>query len=157
MNIDFDALRGRKIVFTKVPGFFEIAAATILAAVWTLGWNSFVHGADWLSYAMWMYFAMTATLLLYAYFKKISLKVTVPGVWKYLALIGFLEMLAYIAISWGYGATSAVAIVAVLSGAFSLPTIIGARTWLKERTTSIQLWGSLCIIIGVVLLAALSS
>lgn len=155
MNVDFAALRSRKLSFIKIPGFLEIAVATVLAAVWTLGWNSFVHGADWFSYMFWMYLAMTVTLLVYAFVRGVSLRVTERGAWKYLALIGLFEMGAYIAISWGYGVTGAIAIVAVLSGAFSLPTIIGARLWLKEHTTTLQLWGSICILIGVVLIAAL--
>ena len=153
MNLDVEALRTRRLAFLKIPGFKEVVGATILATFWTLGWNAFVHGADWLSHMLIMYVAMTIALTLYALIKGVSLRVTDASMWKYLALIGLFETGAYAAISWGYGATSATSVVAVLSGAFSLPIIIGARLWLKEHTTPLQLWGSLGIVAGVVLVA----
>lgn len=153
MNIDWAALRDRQMRLLRVPGFFQVAIATVLAAFWTLGWNSVVSGADWIAYAVAMYVFMTITLLAYALVRGVSLKVPHAGAWKYLVLIGIFESAAYIAISWGYGATVNTSVVAVLSGAFSLPTIIGARLWLKERTLPVQLWGSVVIIVGVILVA----
>lgn len=153
MNVDVGALRNRRISFLAVPGFFEVAGATVLATIWTLGWNGFVHGHDWLGYTIGMYLAMTLTLLIYAYVRGVSLAVPHAAAWKYLIGIGVFESGAYVAISWGYGATSALSVVAVLSGAFSLPTIIGARAWLKEQTTAAQLWGSAAIVCGVVAIA----
>jgi drug/metabolite transporter (DMT)-like permease len=153
MNVDFATLRARRIAFTRVPGFLEIGLATVIAALWTLGWNSFVSRTEWLSYALWMYVAMTVTLLAYAFVRKTSLRVHVPAAWKYLVLIGLFEMGGYVAISWGYGATGATSVVAVLSGAFSLPTIIGARLWLQEQTTTVQLVGSVTIIVGIALVS----
>jgi drug/metabolite transporter (DMT)-like permease len=153
MNVDREALRQRRLGFLRVPGFPEIASGTLLAAVWTLGWNFFVSGTDWLSYAVLMYLAMTLTLVAYAVIRGVNLKVSVASAWKYLVLIGIFESGAYIAITWGYAATPATSVVAILSGAFSLPTIIGARLWLKERTTSLQLWGSLAIVLGVILVS----
>jgi drug/metabolite transporter (DMT)-like permease len=153
MNLDIAALRTRRLGFLEIPGFREVATATALATIWTLGWNAFVESTDWLSYMLIMYVAMTIALTLYALVKGVSLRVPVASAWKYLALIGLFESGAYAAISWGYSATSATSVVAVLSGAFSLPTIIGARVWLRERTTALQLWGSLGIVAGIVLVA----
>lgn len=155
MNLDMQALRAKRFSFLQVPGFFEIALATILAAFWTLGWSQVVDGVDWLSYAVYMYVFMTIALLLYARVQKISLKISHAPSWKYLALIGLAESGAYIAISWGYGITSFTSIVAILSGTCALPVIVGSRLWLKERTTRFQLIGSLIIVIGVVLVAVL--
>lgn len=153
MNVDLQALKKRKLSFLQIPGFTEIISATVLATIWTLGWSSFVGTADWLTYALLMYLSMTVVLTLYALSRGIKLMAPLAVAWKYLLFIGVLEAGAYIAISWGYGATTATSIVAILSGAFSLPTIIGARLWLKERTTTLQLWGSVCILIGVILVA----
>lgn len=153
MNIDANAFVERRISFMRVPGFTEVITATVLAAVWTLGWNFFVSDSDWFIYTFCMYIAMTVALTIYALVRKVSLKVTDPSIWKFLVCIGVFESLAYVAISWGYGATSATSIVAVLSGAFSLPTIIGGRLWLKETTTRLQLIGSVSIIAGIVLIA----
>lgn len=155
LNVDLSALRTKRVGLTHVPGFRQVALATILAAGWTLGWNLLVSGQDWLAYSMVMYLFMTIALLAYAWLRKVKLTVNKPEVWKYLVLIGVTEMGAYIAISWGYGATSLTSIVALLSGAFSLPTIVLARVFLKERTTALQLWASLLIVAGVILVSVL--
>jgi drug/metabolite transporter (DMT)-like permease len=153
MNVDINALRNKSFVLTQVPGFTYIAFGTMLAAVWTLGWNSVVHDKDWLAYGASMYLCMTIALVLYAYATQLSLSVPYRWAWKYLAVIGVFEAGAYLAISGGYALTNATAVVAVLSGAFSLPTIIGARVWLNEHTTRLQLWGSLIIVLGVIIIA----
>ena len=155
LNTDFSALRERRVSFFQVPGSKEVIAATVLAAIWTLLWDQFVHGNDWFSYGLFMYVFMTIALLGYVLFLRIPLRVLNPNMWKYLALIGFFEMGAFMAISWGYGATTHVSIVALLSGAFSLPTILFARLWLKEKTTRIQLFASLLIIIGIMAVSVL--
>lgn len=155
LNVDFAALREKRFSMTRVPGFRQVALATILAAIWTLGWNGFVSGNDWLTYSMLMYVFMTIALLGYAWTRKVKLEVGKAWTWKYLVLIGATEMTAYLAISWGYGATSLTSVVALLSGAFSLPTIILARAFLKERTTSLQLAASVIIVLGVMFVSVL--
>lgn len=155
LNIDVSALRERKLNFAHVPGFRQIGLATILATLWTLGWKAFVNGQDWLMYSMFMYVFMTVALLAFAWMRKIKLSVGKTYLWKYLVLIGATEMGAYLSISWGYGATSMTSVVALLSGAFSLPTIVFARAFLKERTTRLQLFASLLIVAGIILVSVL--
>jgi drug/metabolite transporter (DMT)-like permease len=157
LTIDPAALREKKLAFSNVPGFKEIAFGTILATAWTLLWFLFIHGHDWLVYAMLMYIFMTITLLLYARVRKIRLVVpkAQSGAWKYLVLIGVFETGAYLAISGGYGLTTHTSVVALLSGAFSLPTIILARVFLKERTTTLQAFASIVIIIGIMVLSVI--
>ena len=157
LTIDPAALKERKIGFTQIPGFREISIATILATAWTVLWFLFIHGHDWLTYAMLMYVFMTATLLIYARVKKIRLAVpkAQASAWKYLVLIGVFETGAYLAISGGYGLTTHTSVVALLSGAFSLPTIILARIFLKERTTTLQAVASVVIIAGIMALSVL--
>jgi drug/metabolite transporter (DMT)-like permease len=151
LNLDIDALKAKR-PSVRVPGFAEVATATGLAAGWTILWNRFVHGQDWLLYAAGMYSFMTVALLLYAAFMRVKFANHRLGVWVYLALIGACETLAYAAVSWGYGATSHTSVVALLSGAFSLPTIVLARLFLKERTTRLQALASLIIVSGIVFL-----
>ena len=157
LTIDPTALSERKLGFTKIPGFKEISIATVLATAWTILWFLFIHGHDWLSYALFMYVFMTVALLIYAWVRKISLVVpkSKSSAWKYLVLIGVCETGAYLAISGGYGLTTHTSVVALLSGAFSLPTILLARVFLKERTTSLQAIASVVIIIGVMVLSVL--
>jgi drug/metabolite transporter (DMT)-like permease len=154
LSIDISALKARTLNFI-VPGFKEVALATLLASFWTLSWNAFIGGADWLAYAFSMYAFMTAAILLYAKIGRIKLAVPVPGMWKFLVLIGACETVAYLAISLGYSLTDKTTVVALLSGAFSLPTIILARAFLKEKVSAAQTIGGIVVIIGIILLSLL--
>jgi drug/metabolite transporter (DMT)-like permease len=143
-------------VALAAPGVREVLIATVIATIWTLYWDVFVGGKDWIAYAFVMYAAMTVAMYLYAIQQKINLRVShKPTMWKFLFLIGACEIVAYLAISYGYSATSLTSIVAILSGAFSLPVIILARIFLNERPTGMQTLGSIAVILGVVLLPLL--
>lgn len=155
INTDMETLKQKRIGFAKVPGFKEVLLATFLAAFWTLFWDKFVSGQDWLVYALLMYLFMTVVILIVAFFRKIDLKIKISGVWKFLILIGICETGAYLAISLGYSKTPLTSVVALLSGAFSLPTIVLARMFLKEKITALQTAGSLVIIFGLMLIAVL--
>jgi drug/metabolite transporter (DMT)-like permease len=155
LNVDAEAFRDGKINFLNVPGFNEVAVAAVLAAIWTISWDRFILGEDWLSYAAYMYLFMSAALLLYVFIRKIPLRIQNGALWKYVVLIGLCETGAYLSISWGFSQAGHASIVALLSGAFSLPTIILSRAFLKEKTTRLQTIGSLVIIAGIVLLAVL--
>lgn len=151
LNIDMKGLQSKRL--NIVPGLREVGAATILAAVWTLGWDIVVGGHDFVSYAFFMYAFMTIAAFFIAKVKKEKLTHIKKDLWKYLILIGVGETIAYLGISYGYSQTSLTSVVALISGAFSLPTIILARVFLHEKTTRIQTVGSLIIIAGVILLA----
>ncbi|MEX0649749.1 MAG: EamA family transporter [Candidatus Andersenbacteria bacterium] len=155
INIDVQALKAKRLNFAYVPGFKEIALATLLATFWTLSWDKFVGGRDWLLYTFFMYAFMSVAILIFALIRRINLLVVKPHIWKFLALIGFTETVAYAAISLGYSLTSLTSVVALLSGAFSLPTIILAHLFLKEKITTMQTVGSLITIGGIMVLAAL--
>lgn len=153
ISSDFEALKSKRFSFAHIPGFKEIIFATILAAFWTLFWDKFVGGKDWLSYAFFMYAFMTLTILVIAKGRRINLFVVKPSIWKFFFLIGLCETVAYLAISLGYSTTSLTSVIALLSGAFSLPTIILAYAFLKERISTLQTVGSFIIIVGIILLS----
>lgn len=153
LNLNLDQIHLGKASFLKVPGFAEVACATLCAAVWTMSWDKFIKGHDWLSYAVWMYLFMTLAIFAMARYQKTNLRVARMSIWKYLVLIGICEMVAYYAISWGYSTNVHTSIIALMSGAFSLPTIILARLILKEKTVRTQLVGSIAIIVGIVILS----
>lgn len=152
LNIDVTALRSARIMFVQIPGFTEIVIATALAAIWTIGWDIFVNGKDWLPATSIMFFAMTVTAFVAAMIGRTPLAVGSKRLWIFLALVGLSETLAFAAISIGYSMTSLTSIVALVSGGFSLPTVILARIYLHEKTTSIQSLGIGTIILGVLLL-----
>lgn len=153
ISVDMTALKSRQISFAHIPGFKEIIIATILAAIWTVSWGHFMNGNDWLSYALFMYTFMTITILIIAKIQGISLSFAKIGSWKYLILIGICETIAYLAISLGYSTTTHTSIVAILSGAFSLPTIVLAKLFLKEKITKLQTIGGFVIIVGIIVLS----
>lgn len=151
LNLDVQGLKNRQL--NVVPGLKEILAATLLAAIWTLGWDKFVGGHDSLAYAMWMYIFMSLAALALARFMKVKLGNVPQSLRKYLLLMGLGETLAYLTISWGYEATSLTSIVALVSGAFSLPTIVLAYAFLKERVTRLQVIAITAILVGVVMVS----
>jgi uncharacterized membrane protein len=151
LSIDRHAL-GIRIAST--PGFKEVALAAVCAAFWTVGWDRLVAGQDWVTYALLMYAFMTAAVYVFAMIGRVDLGSVAPGVWRLLVLIGAGETLAYLAISLGYANTALTSVVALLSGAFSLPTIVLARVFLRERVGALQTVGSLVVVGGVMVLAA---
>lgn len=148
LNVDGKALRSKKL--NIVPGLAEVGAGAVLAAIWTLGWDRFVKGQDSLSYALWMYAFMTVAAFALAGLMKEKLSGVPPELKKFLLLMGLGETLAYLSISWGYGATSLTGIVALISGAFSVPTVVLAYLFLKERITKLQSAAIVAIIAGVI-------
>lgn len=147
----------RRIKISKVAGLKEVGLATILAAIWTLSWDKFVGGKDWLIYAFYMYAFMTLTIFLVAKYQKVNLSFKKASIWKFLVLIGIFEAVAYLSLSLGYSTTSFTSVVALVSGAFSLPTIIFAKIFLKEKVAKIQTIGGFVIIAGIVLLSLFRS
>ena len=144
LNLDVKALQGRRLRVVGAPGVRDIAIATVLATGWTLGWAQFVGDQDELTYTLLMFFFMTLSAYLVARVQKVKLSGVASGVWPFLWLIGVGEAIAYFAISVGY---------ALLSGASSLPTIILARIFLKEKVARVQTVGSLIVIGGIALLS----
>jgi len=153
ISADFGALRAKRFDFSHMPGFKEVGFATLLASLWTLYWDRFLGGQDWLTYTLVMYVFMTVVIWIVAKFNNTKLKIPEARIWKFLILIGLCETVAYLAITLGYSKTSFNSVVALLSGAFSLPTIILARAFLKEKITTLQTVGGAVIIIGIILLA----
>jgi uncharacterized membrane protein len=155
ISLDARALAGGKIHWARVAGLPEVITATAVAALWTLGWNSFIEGRDWIVCAGLMYVFMTATILTVACSRRDNLVLKQINLWPFMALIGLCETLAYCAISFGYSLTTRTSVVALVSGAFSLPTIVLARVFLNERVTTVQGTGIAMIVGSIAALAVL--
>jgi drug/metabolite transporter (DMT)-like permease len=151
MNTDLEEFGGRKL--RLVPGLKEVGAAAILAAIWTLLWDKFISGQDYLEYALFMYLFMSLAAFGAARLQHTRLKPVARPLWKMLALIGLGEAVAYLSISMGFSRTGYTSIVALLSGCFSVPTVILAHLFLKERITRLQEVSVGLIILGVILIA----
>jgi drug/metabolite transporter (DMT)-like permease len=153
INTDGGAIKTWRLQLRGVPGLREIVIATLLATVWTLGWDRFTGAKDWMVYTTLMFVFMTLSAYILAKINKVKLSQVDSGAWKFLWFIAIGEVVAYLAITLGYSSTSHASIVAILSGASSLPTILLARAFLKERMTKIQIIASLVIIAGIILLS----
>lgn len=154
VNSDNNTFSGKKVSFVKISGFKEVAIATILAGLWTLFWDRFI-GQDWITYTFFMYLFMTITIYLISKRTRVSLKCPQGYLLLFLIFIGLGEVLAYLAVSWGYSMTSHTSVVALLSGAFSLPVIILSKIFLKESVARIQTVGSIVLIVGIILISIL--
>ena len=153
INADLENLKALRFHIKAVAGLKEIVIATVLATVWTLGWDKFTGNKDWLVYTTLMFVFMTLAAYAIARLAKVDLLEIKSKAWKFLWLIAIGEVVGYLAITLGYANTTHTSIVAILSGASSLPTIILARIFLKEKMTTIQTISSLTIVAGIVLLA----
>jgi drug/metabolite transporter (DMT)-like permease len=151
LNLDFSSTRTKRLNIT--PGLAEVGSAAVLAAVWTLGWDKFVSGRDALASALLMYAFMTIAAIVLAWAMKVKFQDVPAPLKKIFLMMGLGEAVAYLAISWGYSSTNLTSVVAVISGAFSVPTLILAYLFLKERITKPQLGAIITIIIGIVLLS----
>lgn len=153
ISLDLKGLAAKRINLSHTPGLKEVGIASLLAAIWTVSWDKFVGGNDWVVFALFMYGSMTIAAFVISQVMKVNLTVKKPSVWKFLVLIGLCETIAYLAISLGFSTTSYLSIIAVLSGAFSLPTMLLARIFLKEKVTMIQTIGSIIIVLGIIVLS----
>lgn len=152
LSLDVGALRSRRIAFTRIAGFKEVAIATILAAIWTVLWDIFVGGRDWISFSFYMFLFMTITVFMFAHMRGLKMRVGSSGIWIWIVLVGVCETLAYLGVTLGYGVTSLTSVVTVISGGFGLPTLILASLFLKERISLVQWIGCIAIVAGLMLL-----
>lgn len=154
INLDFKYLRRGQIRIKAVVGLKEIIIATLLAAIWTLGWNKAAANKDSLVFTSFMFLFMTLSAYALAVRAGSNILKIKPSAWKFLWFVGIGEVVAYLAITFGYANTMHTSIVAVLSGASAAVTIILARIFLKEKMTALQTISSIIIILGIVFLAA---
>ncbi len=151
VNVDTSGLRSKQL--NVVPGLKEVGASAVLAAIWTLGWDQFVEGKDSLSYTLFMYAFMSLAAWCLARLMKQTVLGVPRGLWKFLALSGLGEAVAYLSITWGYSATNYTGVVALISGAFTVPTVILAYLFLHERISRIQVTAIGLIIIGILVVS----
>jgi drug/metabolite transporter (DMT)-like permease len=151
----WSAIIGRE---TKLRGLREVIIALIVDVVALVYLDRFLGEADWVFILLGVKIFMTLSIFIYANLKKenlYKLNIEDKNLWGVLLLIGLLDVIAFSSIFYGISATSHTGIIAMLSGAFSLPTIFLARIFLKEKITNIQAIGVALIILGVMVLAFL--
>ncbi len=124
-------------------------------SLWLVFFDRFINGKDWVFYVLVIRIISSLTLAIYAAYRKKSLAIKDKSMWKFVAAVGVFDVAAYSFVAYGFSHTSYLSIVAVLSATFSVPTIILAHIFLKEKATQIQVAAIVAIIVGVVLISAL--
>ena len=154
-SIDFKGLKdGSLDKKDLVKGLPETFVGIALFAIWYPLWDNFVSKGDWAFLVLGLRVIISLTILLVAKGTKMRLVVKEINIWKLLILIGLFDGGAYLTLTWGFGATTLTSIVTMLSAAYSLPTLILARVFLKEKLIANQWIGVLSIIGGLILIAA---
>jgi drug/metabolite transporter (DMT)-like permease len=122
-------------------------------SVWLVFLDKFLSGKAWVFYLLIIRCVSAFTLLVYSRSRKKGLNVTNKSLWKFLAVVGVFDVAAFAAVSYGYSHSSYIGVVTVLSATFSLPTMILAYIFLKERATSLQAIASALIIFGIIVIS----
>lgn len=153
-SVDFKGLKdGSLDKKDLVKGLPETLAGIMLFAVWYPLWDNFVNKDNWVFLVLGLRVIIALIVFLFAKSTKIRLKIKEINIWKLLILIGLFDGGAYLTLTWGFSATTLTSVVTMLSAAYSLPTLILARIFLKEKLTTNQWMGVLSIIAGLILLA----
>jgi drug/metabolite transporter (DMT)-like permease len=134
-----------------VRGLPEVLSAMLVYSVWLIFLDKFIGGKSWVFFILVIRISATLTLLLYAGIRHHKLTVKRGGLWKFLVLIGVFDVMAFSFVSYGFSATSLTSVVALLSGTFSLVTIVLARLFLNERITRLQALAAFTILAGIAL------
>lgn len=152
ISFDFGIFR-KKTKDKLIKGLPEVIFATLFFSLWVALWGHYINGRPWVFITLLMRTVVVLLLFIACRVKKVPLKVEGIRNWSLLIYVGIFELSAYSLVSYGFSKTSFVSIVAMLSGAFSLPTIILGRIFLKEKMTKIQAVGGIVIIFGIMILS----
>jgi len=134
-------------------GLPEVVSAMLVYSVWLLFLDRFLDGKQWIFFMLFIRIFSTLAVFLYAQMRKLSLAVVDRSLWKYLAGIGIFDVAAYSFVSYGFSHSQYPSIIAVLSATFSLPTILLAYVFLRERINRQQIAAALVIICEVALIS----
>lgn len=148
---DLRRLAGTRTAARGVP---EVLGAMLMYSVWLVLLDHFIGGRDWVFILLAIRTVSTACLFGYARARRLPLLPPVSGLWRYLIVIGVFDVAAFGSISWGFARGNHPSVVAVLSSCFSIPTIVLATVFLKERLTRAQAAAVLIVLGGIALVAS---
>jgi len=137
----------KKEKWTK--GVPEAIIGVILFSVLFPFWDRTVSNGNWLILLILLRLFMSIFLFGANKIKRQRIKIENRSVIYWLLIIGLLDAIAYISLTWAYNATKYTSVITMLSAIFSLPTLILARIFLKERLGKIQIFGVTLILIGL--------
>lgn len=137
----------------KSEGVPQVLSAMIVYSFWLMLFDKFLSDKQWVFVLLVIRSIAVLTLFVYCMATKAELRIRDRALYKYVVGIGLFDVLAFAAVSYGYSHTTYIGVVTVLSATFSLPTIVLAYLFLKERIVPFQVAASAVIIAGVVLIS----
>lgn len=151
-SVDLQELRNEGFNKNDLKGIPEALIGVALFSIWFPLWDNFVSGGNWL--ILLILLRLVSSLFLLGLIKKnnSTIKIKDLNVVKWLTVIGLLDAIAYITLTWSYSVSSYTSIISVLSATFSLPTLIMARFFLKEKIKPNQIGGIFLILLGLALI-----
>lgn len=138
-----------KVREPRLNGVPEVLSAMVAYSFWLILFDRFINGKEWVFYVLVIRSMAALTLLVYSQVRQRSLAVKDKTLWKFLLGVGLFDVAAYSFVAYGFSHTDHVSVIAVLSGAFSVPTIILAHLFLKEKATKLQALATAIIIAGI--------
>jgi drug/metabolite transporter (DMT)-like permease len=135
----------------KLGGVKEVAGAMLIYSMWLVLLDRIIIGQDWVLIILVIRIVSAITLFIYAKLKRREIAVRDSNLWIYLIAIGIFDVMAYSFVAYGFSQASHLSVVTVLSAAFSVPTIILANLFLKEKLTLLQMSATFIIITGIIL------
>jgi len=155
LSTDIQALRKdiKNIKNLKAGVVFALLEAIIMGIYFPV-YNHFLESLSLNTFYLLFIFRIFTTIFAFIYvkIKKISITKIDKQTLMLLLLIGFLDIFAYTSLTFGLALTPYTSIVTVLSATFTIPTIIFAKIFLKEKITKEQLVGIALIVAGIVFL-----
>jgi drug/metabolite transporter (DMT)-like permease len=138
---------------SRGAGLPEILVAFVLHGFWLVLFDRFLGERPFAIFVLGARLAVVLTLLAHARVTRQSLRVPDRGLFRPLLVVGVADVCAYAALAWGLGSSTHTSIVVILGSTFSVPTMVLARIFLKERLSRPQMAAVASIIGGIVLLS----
>lgn len=142
-----------KNLHQRVKGMPSVLTAMLMYSFWLFFLDKFLQNKNWVFPLLVIRVVAVLTLLIYAARKRINLRVTERYLWKFLMCIGVFDVAAFAFVSYGFSNSGYTSVIAVLSATFSVPTIILAAVFLKERIQRFQIAAISLILLGVALVS----
>lgn len=135
------------------PGLPEVVAALVAFSVWFLLLDRFIGDRGWVFFVFIIRAVETIALAAYAGARRRPLMFRHRALMPCVVLIGLCDVIALGAFAYGFSASSQTSVVAALSSAYSLLTVILARFFLSEQLGPSRVVAAGVIVIGIVLVA----
>ena len=144
----------------NIAGLSQVVLAVILYSFWIIVFDMSLVADMWIESLLIVRFVASLSVLAYGKLKKkdillrkIFLNKNSNETVYLLFLIGVFDLFAFSMITYGYGYSEYTSVITMIGSAFSLPTLILARIFLKEHLTKNQIIGAIVVIIGIVTLS----